>query len=385
MKSVRTIAVSKTRKPAGWSWNVFAVIFGWVVLFSFLFPVQASADRIKNVANFEGVRSNQLIGYGLVMGLPGTGDTGLATAQGIANILQRMGLTVSATDIKTKDVAAVMVTATLPPFPKPGVKVDALVSALGDAKSLQGGTLLLAPLKGPDGKVYALAQGPISIGGFIGGGSGTSTQKNHLTSGNVPNGAIVESEPRFTLGDGNEIRLFLNRPDFTTASVIAQKINEALTSEYATTVDPATVRVKIPQQYKDKIVELIAFVEGLDVAVDTPARVIINERTGTVVVGESVKIAPVAISHGSLTVEIKTEYQVSQPNPFAPKGAETVVVPKTDVQVKEQKASLVEVSGVTLSEIVRALNALGVTPRDLISILQALKASGALRAELEII
>jgi flagellar P-ring protein precursor FlgI len=348
-------------------------------------PVQASADRIKTIANFEGVRSNQLVGYGLIMGLSGTGDTGLATIQAVANILQRLGLTVSVNDLKSKDVAAVMITAMLPTFPKPGVKVDALVSALGDAKSLQGGTLLLSPLRGPDGKVYALAQGPVSIGGFVGGGGGTSTQKNHPTTGNVPNGAIVENEPHFKLGDGNEIRLFLNRPDFTIASLIAQRINEALTSEYALTVDPATVRVKIPPLYKEKVVELIAFVEGLDVAVDIPARVIINERTGTVVVGDTVKISPVAISHGSLTVEIKTEFQVSQPAPFAPKGAETVVVPQKEVTVKEQKTSLVEVSGVTLSEIVRALNALGVTPRDLISILQALKASGALRAELEII
>jgi len=350
-----------------------------------LFPVQASADRIKNIATFEGVRSNQLVGYGLVMGLPGTGDTGLATAQGIANILQRMGLTVDPNNIKTKDVAAVVVTASLPPFPKPGIKIDALVSALGDAKSLQGGTLLLSPLKGPDGKVYALAQGPVSIGGFIGGGGGTSTQKNHLTTGNVPGGAIVENEPQFTLGDGNEIRLFLSRPDFSTASLVTRKINEALASEAAVTADPATVKIKIPPSYKDKVVELIAAIEVLDVAVDSPARVIINERTGTVVVGDTVKISPVAISHGSLTVEIKTELQVSQPPPFAPKGAETVVVPQKEVSVKEQKASLMEVSGVTLSEIVRGLNALGVTPRDLISILQALKASGALRAELEII
>lgn len=385
MKNVEHVSLCKARKSVRWSQRILFVVYAGVALLFFLFPAQASADRIKNVANFEGVRSNQLIGYGLIMGLSGTGDTGLATIQAIANILQRLGLTVNANDVKSKDVAAVMVTATLPPFPKPGIKVDALVSALGDAKSLQGGTLLLSPLRGPDGKVYALAQGPVSIGGFIGGGGGTSTQKNHPTSGNVPGGAIVENEPNFTLGDGNEIRLFLNRPDFTTATLVAQKINEALTSESALTVDPATVRVKIPPAYKGKIVELIAFVEGLDVVVDTPARVIINERTGTVVVGESVKIAPVAISHGSLTVEIKTELQVSQPAPFAPRSAETVVVPNKDVAVKEQKSSLVEVSGVTLSEIVRALNALGVTPRDLISILHALKASGALRAELEII
>jgi len=379
------IYVRTKEKTAVTGWIILFVFVTYFISFLFIFPQSVSADRIKNIANFEGVRSNQLIGYGLVMGLPGTGDTGLATAQGIANILQRMGLTVNPNDIKTKDVAAVMVTALLPPFPKPGVRVDALVSALGDAKSLQGGTLLLSPLKGPDGKVYALAQGPVSIGGFIGGSGGNSTTKNHLTAGNVPNGAIVEIEPHFTLGDGNDIRLFLNRPDFTTSSAIVQKVNEALASEYATTVDSATVLIKIPPTFKNKIVELIAFIETLDVQVDTPARVVINERTGTVVVGDNVKIAPVAIAHGNLTVDIKTEYQVSQPAPFAPLGAKTVTVPKQDVSVKEQKASLIEVSSVTLSELVRALNALGVTPRDLISILQALKASGALRAELEII
>ncbi|MFA5072288.1 MAG: flagellar basal body P-ring protein FlgI [Nitrospirota bacterium] len=355
------------------------------MLLIFLFPAGASAERIKNIANFEGVRTNQLIGYGLVAGLPGTGDTGLATVQAITNMIQRMGLTVNSNDIKSKDIAAVMVTATLPPFPKPGIRVDVLVSALGDAKSLQGGTLLLAPLKGPDGKVYALAQGPVSIGGFLGGSGGTSTQKNHPTTGTIPGGATVELEPRFKLGDGNAIRLFLTRPDFTTANFVSQKINDALGFQAASTVDPATIRILIPPKYQNRVVEMIALVEGLDVLVDAPARIVINERTGTVVVGEQVTISPVAIAHGSLTVEIKTDYLVSQPLPFAPKQAETVVVPQKEVTVKEQKASLMQVSGVTLSEIVRGLNALGVTPRDLISILHALKASGALRGELEII
>lgn len=351
----------------------------------FLFPQTASADRIKNIASFEGVRTNQLIGYGLVMGLGGTGDTGNATMQAMANMLQRMGITVKSTDIKAKDAAAVMITAVLPPFPKPGARLDALVSAIGDAKSLQGGTLLLSPLKGPDNKVYALAQGPISIGGFLGGGGGASTQKNHATSGKVPGGVTVESEPHFTLGNGTDIRLFLHAPDAMVSSLIARKINEALTIDCASTVDPSTVKIKIPAEYKDKVVEMVAFIEGLDVSVDISPRVIINERTGTIVVGDGVKIAPVAIAHGNLTVEIKNEYQVSQPPPLAPKGAETVVTAQKDVTVKEQKGALMEVSGVTLNEVVRALNALGVTPRDLISILQALKASGALRAELEII
>lgn len=361
----------------------------FLVMLLFIFNFQlltfSYAERIKDIASFEGVRENQLVGYGLVAGINNTGDTGLATLQTIANMLQRMGVIVKPRDIMAKNTAAVVVTATLPPFPKPGTKIDALVSALGDAKSLQGGTLLLTPLKGPDGKVYALAQGPVSIGGFIGGGSGTTVQKNHPTSGKVPQGVIIEQDLPFTLGNGGEIKIFLQRPDFTTATEITKKINETLNFEYASTIDPSAIRLKIPPDYANKKVELITLIEGLDVFPDLPARIVINERTGTIVIGDKVRISPVAIAHGNLTIEIKTEFRVSQPPPFAPEKAETVVVPQKDVTVKEQKASLMEVSGTTLGEIVRALNALGVTPRDLIAILQALKASGALRAELEII
>jgi flagellar P-ring protein precursor FlgI len=361
----------------------------FLVMLFFIFNFQlltfSYAERIKDIASFEGVRENQLVGYGLVAGISNTGDTGLATLQTIANMLQRMGIIVKPRDIMAKNTAAVVVTATLPPFPKPGTKIDALVSALGDAKSLQGGTLLLTPLKGPDGKVYALAQGPVSIGGFIGGGGGTTVQKNHLTSGKVPQGVIIEQDLPFTLGNGGEIKIFLQMPDFTTATEITKKINETLNFEYASTIDPSAIRLKIPPDYANKKVELITLIEGLEVSPDIPARVVINERTGTIVIGDKVRISPVAIAHGNLTIEIKTEFRVSQPPPFAPEKAETVVVPQKDVTVKEQKASLMEVSGTTLGEIVRALNALGVTPRDLIAILQALKASGALRAELEII
>lgn len=343
------------------------------------------ADRIKDIASFEGVRENQLIGYGLVVGLDGSGDKGNSTIQSIANLLQRMGLTVKQSDIKAKNAAAVMVTAALPPFPKPGTKMDVLVSAVSDAKSLQGGTLLLTPLKGPDGTVYALAQGPVSIGGFIGGGSGTTVQKNHPTSGKVPGGGTVEREPAFTLGSGGEIRLFLHRQDFTTASVTARRINEALAGDYASAADPSTVLLRMPGEYAARPVELISLVENIEVTLDQPARVVINERTGTVVIGDAVKIMPVAIAHGGLTIEIKTEYVVSQPSSFGPESSRTVVVPQRQVVVKEKNASLLEVSGVTLGDVVRGLNALGVSPRDLISILQALKTSGALRAQLEII
>ncbi|HUJ19192.1 MAG TPA: flagellar basal body P-ring protein FlgI [Nitrospirota bacterium] len=351
-----------------------------------LFSSVTSAERIKDIASFEGMRENQLIGYGLVAGLDGTGDKGNQTLQTMVNMLQRMGVTIKESDIKAKNTAAVMVTASLPPFPKPGVRIDALVATIGDAKSLQGGALLMTPLKGPDGKVYGLAQGPLSVGGFLGGGGGTTVQKNHTTAGKVPEGVTIESEPRFSLGSGDAIRLFLHNPDFTTASSVTARINEKLNdANAAVTMDPATIKVKIPQEFQNKVVEFIASLEAVDVAVDTPARVVINERTGTVVIGENVRIAPVALAHGSLTIEIKTDYKVSQPPPMAPEKASTVVVPEKTVNVKEQPGSLFTVSGATLGEVVRALNALGVTPRDLISILQALKAAGALRAQVEII
>ena len=375
----------RSKIDKGMYWMKHAFVISCILISWAIMPAPAGAERIKNIAVFEGVRENQLIGYGLVTGLDGTGDKGNSTIQSIANMLLKMGLAVKTTDIKAKNTAAVMVTASLPPFPKPGIRFDVTVSTIGDAKSLQGGTLLLTPLKGPDGAIYAAAQGPVSIGGFIGGGGGATIQKNHLTTGKVPGGAVVEAEPAFRLGSGDEIRLFLNRPDFTTAAAAVRRINEALAGDYAATIDPSTIRLMVPQEYASRVVELIAIVENVDVALDTPARVVINERTGTVVIGDTVKIAPVAIAHGNLTIEIKTEYRISQPPPFAPEGAGTVVVPQKQVAVNEQKASLVEVSGVTLGEIVRALNALGVTPRDLISILQTLKASGALRAQLEII
>ncbi len=362
------------------------IIFFFLLLFSIncLILNEIHAERIKDIASFEGVRENQLIGYGLVVGLEGTGDKGISTMQSIANMLQRMGLAVKPNDIKAKNTAAVIVTATLPPFPKPGLRVDALVSTIGDAKSLQGGTLLIAPLRATDGSVYALAQGPVSIGGFIGGGGGAKVQKNHPAAGRVPEGVIIEKDPSFTLGNNGDLRLFLHKADFTTATAVAKKINETLLSEYAFSIDPSSIKIKIPPQYTDKVADFISQIEGINVPVDVPARVVVNEKTGTIVIGDNVKISPVAIAHGNLTIEVKTEYQVSQPPPFAPPSAETVVVPKQEVKVKEEKASLMQVSGVNLGEIVKALNALGVTPRDLISILQVLRKSGALKAEVEI-
>lgn len=366
--------------------NIYkTVIVSFLIASCCLFSAVANAERIKDIANFEGVRDNQLIGYGLVVGLNGTGDKGRAAVQGIVNMLNRMGLTLTPGDIKSKNIALVVITATLPSFAKPGVKVDALISTIGDAKNLQGGTLLLTPLKGPDGKVYGLAQGPVSIGGFAAGGEGASLQKNHPTAGKIPSGVTIEREPVFTLVNGNDIRLFLSKADFATANEISRKINIELNGKYAFPVDPSSIRLNIPVEYRDNVVSFISRIELLNVHIDMPAKVVINERTGTIIIGINVKIAPVAIAHGSLAIEIREDPRVSQPVSLAPKRAKTTVVPNTSISVHEQKAYLMEVSGITLGEVVRGLNALGVTPRDLISILQALKASGALRAELEII
>ncbi len=358
----------------------------FVTLCSLFFALStAHAERIKDIASFEGVRDNKLMGYGIIVGLDGTGDKGNAAVLSIINMLTRMGITVSASDLSSKSIAAVVVTSTLPPFAKPGMKIDALVSTIGDSKSIQGGTLLLTPLKGPDGKVYGLAQGPVSIGGFAAEGEAASMQKNHPTAGKVPEGITIEREPIYTLGNGNDIRLFLKKADFSTADEVSKKINGYLKGHYASTIDPSSIRLLIPEEYKSNIVGLIARVDVIDVKIDMPAKIVINERTGTVVIGTNVRISPVAIAHGSLAIEINERSTVSQPLPFAPDKAETKVVPRTGITVTEQTASLIPVSGVTLGDVVKALNVLGVTPRDLISILQALKSAGALQAELEII
>ncbi len=346
-------------------------------------PLQAGAERLKDIAHLEGMRENQLVGYGLVVGLNGTGDKGKATLQSVANMLLRMGVTVNPKDVKAKNAASVIVTATLPPFPRNGNRIDALVSAMADAKSLEGGTLLMTPLKGPDGRVYGVAQGPVSIGGFSAGGGGAAVQKNHPTVGRVPNGVLIEREVQVDINHLESLRFLLKEPDFTVSSNAAREINRAMKGGYAQAVDPSTVVVEVPENYRGRVVELVRLLEHVEVGIDRPARVVINERTGTVIIGENVTIAPVAIAHGGLTIEVKTDYLVSQPEPFS--RGQTAVVPDTKLNAEEKKAHLMEVKGATLGEVVRALNAMGVTPRDLIAILQALKEAGALKAELEII
>lgn len=354
-----------------------------------IFASAAFAEaRIKDVARVLGIRDNSLYGYGLVIGLNGTGDKSSSspfTPQAIASMLLRLGIAVPIERLDGKNVAAVIVTAKLPPFSKPGSTVDVTVSSLGDSSTLQGGTLLLTPLQGPDGRVYALAQGPLSVGGSAAAGaSGDTVQKNHPTVGRIPNGAVVEREVPNAL-DPASVTLMLQRPDATTAVRLAEAVNGAGEGSLARAVDPSTVMVAVPATYQPRLMEFIARIETLKLSVDAPARVIINERTGTIVMGSQLRIATVAIAHGNLTIQVKEERQVSQPGAFAPQGAQTVVVPRSTVNIKEEKRQLMLVSeGVSIGDIVQGLNALGVTPRDLISILQAIRAAGALMAELEI-
>ncbi|UCF86180.1 MAG: flagellar basal body P-ring protein FlgI [Desulfobacteraceae bacterium] len=346
----------------------------------------AHAVRIKDVADIKGVRENQLVGYGLVVGLDGTGDgkKAIFTVQSMASMLEKMGITIDPKDIKVDNVAAVMLTAVLPAFARAGSRIDVLVSSIGDAENLQGGTLLFTPLRAADGKVYAIAQGPISTGGFSAGGAGGKIQKNFPTVGRVVGGALIEREVLSNFGQKEILTLTLHSPDFTTASRVAKAINVALDNQLAQTPDPGTIRVKVPEKYRGNTVALVTLIEGLTVTLDAVAKVVINERTGTVVMGSDVRISTIAIAHGNLSIQIKESAHVSQPLPFS--EGETVVVPETELSVEEGNNRLFLLEpGVSIGEVVRALNALGVSPRDLIAIFQAIKAAGALQAKLEII
>ncbi len=360
----------------------------------------ARAERVKGLADVKGARVNQLVGYGIVAGLAGTGDdasTGLS-GPSIVVMLQRLGVRIDQTQLRLRNVAAVMVTADLPPNAGAGSAIDVTVSSIGSAKSLEGGTLLATPLKGADLKVYAIAQGPMSVGGFlVQGGSGSKVTKNHTTVGRIPNGARVEREILIQRED-DHIELALRAPDFTTAVRLAKTVDEMMQQRMPPAVEPAageatpaaprmawardagTIIVLVPPPDRERLPELISTIEALDVQADIPTRVIINERTGTVVLGDGVRLMPVAIAHGGLTVQINEAPQVSQPGPFS-KG-ETVVVPRTDIKATDVGGQLHAISeGTSLGQVVQALNALGVTPRDLVAIIQALKAAGALRAE----
>jgi flagellar P-ring protein precursor FlgI len=343
--------------------------------------------RLKELVTIEGVRDNQLVGYGLVVGLNGTGDKRQTffSAQTLANMLERMGVQVPAQAILVRNMAAVMVTATLPPFAQPGGRIDISVGALGDASNLQGGQLILTPLRAADGQVYAVGQGPVVTAGFVAGRSAANSQTvNHPTAGRVPNGAIVE-RPAPSIAPGATVRLQLRQPDFTTASRIASAINRRFDgSPIAKAEHSGAVLVETPEEWQPRSADFIANLESLAVHADQPAKIILNERTGTIVMGKLVKISPVAILHGTLSVEIQTTFDVSQPAPFS--QGQTTVVPNVGVGVKEEKSrNLVLKDGATVEELVRALQSIGSTPRDVIAILQNLRAAGAIEAILEVI
>jgi len=356
------------------------------VLFLSSFALWSVDVRVKDIASFEGVRNNQLIGYGVVVGLEGTGDTtqNKFTFQSIANMLEKMGLKLDPDAFQMRNTAAVAVTATLPPFARIGSSIDVTVSSLGSAKSLQGGILLITPLKAADGNVYAVAQGPLSIGGYNAQQGGTGIRKNHPTVGRIPNGALVEQEVPFAFTTQRYFTLVMHQSDFTTTTRVVNSINKAF-GDVAAAIDSRTVKIMIPDKFTQNKVLMASMLENLVVAPDVKAKVVVNERTGTIVFGENVKISKVALAHGNMTVTIKTDYEISQPQPFSPQG-ETVVVPETETTVREEEARFTVMEETPqISDVVKTLNSLGATPRDIIAILQAMKSAGALQAELEVI
>lgn len=357
----------------------------FIAAFLLFMAGMADAARIKEMGYISGARSNQLIGYGLVTGLSGTGDKSntIFTNQSLANMLETMGIRVDPKSTKVNNVAAVMVTCNLPPFARIGSKVDVTVSSIGDAKSIEGGVLVTTPLKGADGQVYAMAQGPMVVGGFLASGQGASVQKNHPTVGRIANGATVEREVISEEYKGSEIMIALKMPDFTNARRIADRINETFGGA-AHAKDAGTVNVTIPLNMRNNPVQFLSVVENLDIKTDMQAKIVVDEKTGTVVIGENVRVSTVVISHGNISVQIKEDARVSQPMPFG--QGQTVVTPDTQIKVREDRGKfyLLE-AGISIRELVNALNATGISTRDVITILQTIKASGALHAELEVI
>ena len=347
-----------------------------------------SRSRIKDIADFEGMRDNMLVGYGLVVGLKGTGDklgSSVFTKESLIGMLARLGVNTRGAGVSTKNVAAVMVTGTLPPFARQGSRVDISVSALGDSSSLLGGTLLVTPMIGADGEVYAVGQGQLAVGGFEAQGQGETITKGVPTSGRIASGAIIEREVPFDFAGMQSFRLALRNPDFTTARRIAAAVNKRLGPNAATPLDPGTVQVDLAHASERNIVAAIGDIEQLEVTPDLPARVVIDEQTGVIVMGDRVRISTVAIAQGNLTIRVTETPQVSQPNPLSNTG-DTVTVPRTTIEIDEDRSRQLGVlnEGVSLQELVNGLNSLGVGPRDMISILQAIKAAGALHAEIEV-
>lgn len=364
-----------------------------ILIFAQLFTsISASRApvRIKDIVSFEGIRENQLVGYGLVVGLNGTGDSVDKipyTKESLTGMLERLGVNIrDASSLSGKNIAAVMVTANLPSFARHGTRIDIVVSALGDAKDLRGGTLLVTPLLGADGEVYAVGQGAVATGGFSATGkSGSELIKGVPTSGKISNGAIVEKEIGFELAHFEKLNLSLRNPDFTTAKRISDTINEKISGSVAKAIDPTTVSLRIPTDFRTNIVGFMTQIEQLRVVPDYTAKIIIDDQDGIIVMGENVRISTVAVTHGSVTIRITETPQVSQPNPFTRVKTATIV-DRSDIRVKEEKGKLAIIeSNVTLQELVNGLNALGATPRDLISVLRSIKASGAIQAEIEVV
>ncbi len=359
----------------------------------FFFFDTAQSARIKDIAQIHGVRGNQLMGYGLVTGLNGTGDDmkkSVFTLQAVYNMMTRNGITINPDEIDTikiKNVAAVMITANLPPFASSGSKIDIQVSSMGDASSLAGGTLLMTPLKGVDGNVYAIAQGPLAIGAFSYGGKAAAAQKNHPTVGRIAGGAIVEGTVPVNIGGDGTLTYQLTNADFTTSSNMTKAINNKFGEGTAYPLDSGTVAINIPDSHKNYIVDFVATIESLDIEADSRAKVVVNERTGTVVMGQDVKLSTVAVSHGNLNLIIRDSFEVSQPNPFT--DGQTVVTPgQSEIIVTEEEGQLMVLdmnNDVTIGDIANALNTIGATPRDLIAIFQAIKASGSMHGDLIIL
>jgi flagellar P-ring protein precursor FlgI len=360
----------------------------FAVLLALSCQTAQAASRIKDIVEVEGVRDNILVGYGLVVGLNGSGDSlrnSTFTRRSVESMLERLGVSTQGENFQTKNIAAVIVTANLPPFSTTGSRIDVTVSAMGDAKSLAGGVLLATELSGGDGNVYAVAQGPVAAGGFAASGdSGSAVTRNVPTNGRISSGAMIEREIEYRLWQQDELRLSLRNPDLTTAYRVAGAINAFVGTEIARVADPSTIHLLRPAGYPGTMTTLLADIELLQVEPDQPARIIIDEGSGVIVMGDNVRVSTVAIAQGNLTITVQETPAVSQPQPLA--QGETVVVPQTDVTVSEDLGSLAMIEGgVPLRELVNGLNALGVAPRDMISILQALKAAGAIQAEIEVI
>ncbi len=361
-----------------------AIVCSVVLVTLLAVPTPIRAARLKDMASVKGVRANQVIGYGLVVGLNDTGDRQQTrfTQRSLLSLLAKMGVAIDEDQIRVSNVAAVMVTAKLPPFARTGGRIDAVVSSIGDAESLEGGTLLMTPLVGVDGEIYAIAQGALSIGGFSVQGGGSSVSQNHPTVASLVGGAIVEREVGYSLVGKREFEIALHEPDFTTAQRTASRINQVFAANVARARDSGTLDLLVPEALMEDLVGFMARVESIEIVPDAPARIVLNERTGTIVMGEAVRVSTVAVSHGNLTVIVNRTNQISQPTPFS--EGETARLQNTDIEAFEEEAKLSVIeSTVTIGELVRALNAMGTTPTDLISIIQAIKASGALAAEVE--